>query len=720
MLTELSAIFQIAAALAAFWQIKRSGKRLAWGLIAAALLVLAGERFRTLVWGHVVTQETQQIHTEREFLMLVVSVLLFFGVWLIGGLFEQARDDAAEATRNKDRIQAILDSLPVGAFSFDRDLRVTSCNPTMGDIIGVPADEILGMDLSTIGDERVIRIFRETLAGKKQEGTGEYRSVLSGRKLFGMIVTIPDRDPAGVVIGGLGFVVNLTEIRQAEEEVRRLANVVDRSSEAICMLDADWNIRFANASASRLSGYAEGELVGRPTQSLQTEEGLEAYREMVETVTSGSSWMGKLTLRRKDGSYIEVESLVFSLRDQNQGEESIEFVAFNRDLTDRVELERRVQQMEKMETVGQLAGGIAHDFNNVLTAILTTVELLQQRGDEVDLDHSLKVIHDAGEHAAQLTRQLLAFSRKQHIRPVDLDLNRAISRDLPMIRRLIGENISIEFVEGGGLATVHTDPGQLSQVLINLCANARDAMPQGGTITIETKNVVLNGEFVASHPWAKPGQYVLLTVSDTGHGMDEATLKRVFEPFFTTKPEGRGTGLGLASVYGIIKQHDGLIHAYSEPEQGTSYKIYLPAVERRAMEFPAETEAPAVGGDETLLLVEDDEGVREALASTLRTMGYRVTTAEDGVAGLAALETLADDVHLVISDTVMPRMGGVELAQAVAERHPNLPFLLLSGYAKDAVFKNKPRPDHLEFLQKPFGVDTLLRTLRQILGPTTP
>jgi len=374
-----------------------------------------------------------------------------------------------------------------------------------------------------------------------------------------------------------------------------------------------------------------------------------------------------------------------------------------------------MRQMEKMESVGQLAGGIAHDFNNVLTSIIATVDLLQLNKDRIDLDRSLNMIRNASTHAAKLTRQLLAFSRRQHLQPMDLDVNAVIEANLEMLRRLIGENIAIDVLPGRPVGTVHADPGQMAQVLMNLCANARDAMPAGGVITIETGNVVINGEFIVSHPWAAPGRYVMLSVSDTGKGMDEATLERVFEPFFTTKGPGRGTGLGLASVYGIVKQHEGLIHAYSEPGRGTTFKIYLPIVERCAAEIVEIHDGPLRGGSETLLLVEDDGDVREALAAGLAAQGYTLLTAEDGEVARSLLEERDWLIDLVISDTVMPRMGGMELLRAVVKRAPSLPFLLLSGYSEETALEGDALPTHVEFLQKPFGIDLLLRTIRRML-----
>ncbi len=717
-LTELSAVFQVAAALAALWQIKRSGKRLAWGLIATAFLVLAGERLWMLAWWSGKSPQVRELRTGHELLMFVVSVLLFAGVWLIGGLFQLAREDAARAKDSELRLRSILDNAPVGVFTFDTELLVTGCNPRLAEILGIDCEQLVGFDLNTLPDRRIPKALRDTLEGRRREGTGPFRPLLSGRELFGMLVTVPQRDQNGRISGGIGFAVDLSHVREVEEEARRLALLVERSPEAIFTTDLDGVITYVNPAMCRLTGFSRSELIGAKRKVLYGEAELSAiHREMWAAIRSGRTWEGKLTKRRKDGTAFQVESLVFPLLGKDG--ERLGFVTFSRDITERQRLEERMRQMEKMETVGQLAGGIAHDFNNALTAIVTTVELLRLHPAGVDLDRSLNVIGDACEHAANLTRQLLAFSRNQVLQPADLDLNTIVESNLDMLQRLIGEHIVIDFLPAQHLGTVHADPGQLAQVLMNLCANARDAMPEGGTITIETGTVVVNDEFIASHPWTTPGSFVLLTVSDTGEGMDEATLKRVFEPFFTTKAPGRGTGLGLASVYGIIKQHGGFIHAYSEPGHGTTFKIYLPVVERRATEIVETRMGPVRGGSETILLVEDDPGVLTALAAGLANQGYHVLTAEDGEDALRVLDENDWHVDLVLSDTIMPRMGGLELLRAVAERAPGIPCILLSGYARDAAVEGGVLPPRVLFLQKPFGLDALLRALRRALDVPT-
>ncbi|NOZ93644.1 MAG: PAS domain S-box protein, partial [Acidobacteria bacterium] len=690
-LTELSAIFQIAAALAALWQIRRSGKRLAWGLIATALLVLAGERLWMLLSWLGKGPQARELRTEHELLMLIVSVLLFAGVWLIGGLFQLAREDAARAKESELRLRSILDNAPVGVFTFDTDLTVTGCNPRLAGILGIECEQLVGFDLNTLPDRRIVEALRETLEGQRREGTGPFRSTLSGRELFGMLVTIPQLGADGRVAGGIGFVVDLSQLQKVEAEARRLALLVERSPEAIFTTDHDGVITYANPAMCRLTGFSRTELVGARRNVLYGQDELsETHREMWAAVRSGHTWEGTLKKRRKDGTAFQVESLVFPLLGKDG--ERLGFATFSRDITERRRLEERMRQMEKMETVGQLAGGIAHDFNNALTAIVTTVDMLRLHRAGVDLERSLNVIGDACEHAANLTRQLLAFSRNQVLQPVDLDLNAIVEANLDMLQRLIGEHIVIDYLPAQHLGTVHADPGQLTQVLMNLCANARDAMPKGGTITIETGSVVVNDEFVASHPWTAPGTFVLLTVSDTGEGMDEVTLKRVFEPFFTTKAPGSGTGLGLASVFGIVKQHEGFIHAYSEPGHGTTFQIYLPVVERRATEIVETPTGPLRGGSETILLVEDDPGVRAALAAGLANQGYHVLTAEDGEVALKVLEENGWNVDLLLSDTIMPRMGGMELLRAVAQRAPGIPCILLSGYARDAAVEGGVLP----------------------------
>ena len=394
------------------------------------------------------------------------------------------------------------------------------------------------------------------------------------------------------------------------------------------------------------------------------------------------------------------------------------FLAVQEDVTERKHLEKQLFQAQKMEAVGRLAGGVAHDFNNLLTAIFGYADLL---AEDLAPDHAgrgdLNEIRTAATRASALTRQLLAFSRQQVLQPVVLNLNEVVEDLQKMLHRLLGEDVDLHASLAPDLGNVRADPGQMEQVIMNLAVNARDAMPTGGRLTIETMNADLEEDYADAHPPVQPGPYVMLAVSDTGIGMDEATKARVFEPFFTTKEAGKGTGLGLATVYGIVKQSGGFIWLYSEPGQGAAFKIYLPRVDA-----PAEpvVKAPPVGatvaGTETVLIAEDDELLRPLARELLSKLGYKVLEARHAAEALAVASAYAGDIHLLVSDVVMPGGGGFRLAQELLSKRPAMRVLYMSGYTDEAVVRHGLLERGLHYLQKPFTPAVLARRIRDVLN----
>jgi two-component system cell cycle sensor histidine kinase/response regulator CckA len=378
--------------------------------------------------------------------------------------------------------------------------------------------------------------------------------------------------------------------------------------------------------------------------------------------------------------------------------------------------EEQLRQSQKLESVGQLAGGIAHDFNNLLTVINGNSDLLLRRLDDEKQRERVEEIKRAGERAAQLTRQLLAFSRKQILQPVVLDLNHVVPDVGKMLRRLIGEGIDLITALDPGLGQVDADPGQIEQVLMNLAINARDAMPKGGKLTIQTANVYLDESYVRTHAAVKPGPYVMLAVSDTGHGMDAETQARIFEPFFTTKEKGKGTGLGLSTVYGIVKQSGGNICVYSEVGRGTTFKIYLPCVgEAAEPHAQAAPQSITPQGVETVLLVEDDEIVRKLAREILELNGYGVLTAADGGEALSLCEHHEGPIHLLLTDVVMPQMSGREVAERATALRPAMKVLYMSGYTDDSIIHHGVLDAGVAFLEKPFTPDAMARKVREVL-----
>jgi signal transduction histidine kinase/ActR/RegA family two-component response regulator len=378
--------------------------------------------------------------------------------------------------------------------------------------------------------------------------------------------------------------------------------------------------------------------------------------------------------------------------------------------------ERQISQAEKLSALGQLAGGVAHDFNNLIQAILGYTKISQEGlSPEETRYRDLEEVRKAAEGAAALTNQLLAFGGRQLLERSDLDLNQVVHELVRMMNRVIGEHIELEILQGEDLKTVHADPRQLEQIVMNLCINARDAMPQGGTITIETRNAVLDAANCPNHPSARPGDYVLVRVSDVGHGMDEETRHQIFEPFFTTKEVGRGTGLGLATVHGIVEQHGGMIDVWSEPGEGTAFSIYLPAVDRPAAKVERQAEDFPSDGVETILVAEDEERVRKLTVRILERAGYTVLSAPDGEMAIRIFEANADRISLVLLDAVMPKMTGREVYRRIQSIKSDVGILLASGYSADADHTRFIQDEGLHFIQKPFDPDALLRKVREVI-----
>jgi signal transduction histidine kinase len=384
---------------------------------------------------------------------------------------------------------------------------------------------------------------------------------------------------------------------------------------------------------------------------------------------------------------------------------------------EKAKVQAQLHHAQKMESIGRLAGGVAHDFNNLLTVINGYSHLgIAKLSPGDPLRATLEEIRKAGERAAGLTRQLLAFSRKQVLQPRPLDLNHLVGEMRPMLARLVGEDVDVEVALGAQSGTVHADPDQVTQVIMNLAVNARDAMPGGGKLLIETADVERDESYANAHPEARAGRYVMLAVSDNGAGMDEATRQRIFEPFFTTKEAGHGTGLGLSMVQGIVAQSGGYIELYSEPGQGTTFKVHLPALAEKAPSAGMPAPVPVVGGAETVLVVEDQAEVREYAIKVLKDYGYHVIDAENANDALRHCEWEHDPIHLLLTDVVMPNMSGRELADRVKKVRPGTKVLFMSGYTDDVILRHGMLEEGVEFIEKPFSPEALAGKVRAVLG----
>jgi len=500
-------------------------------------------------------------------------------------------------------------------------------------------------------------------------------------------------------------------------------SLLEQAPDGILAVDLDGRIVLVNSRIEDMFGYDRQELLGQEVELLVPSRIRQKHVNDRRDYTANPyvRRLEDLLLvgRKKDGTEFPAR---VSLSPVVTSQGTL-ISCFVRDVTRMQQIEKRLAQIQKMETIGHLAGGIAHDFNNLLTIINGHAEALfgSLRAD-FRACQRVQEIAKAGDKAAQLTRQLLAFSRQQILRPRVLNLNDLVSDFQRMLGRLIGEDITLVTKLSPDLRQVKADPGQIEQVLMNLAVNARDAMPRGGCLTIETANAELDESYARTHPEAKPGRYALLAVNDTGCGMDKETLARIFEPFFTTKEPGKGTGLGLAVVYGIVKQSGGFISVRSEPGHGTSLTIYLPITEELSSPPPPLYSMCTPAGNETILLVEDEKGVQALVRSTLEENGYSVLAAANGKEALEIGQKVSQPIHLLLTDMVMPEMGGRALAEQFVALHPEVKVIFMSGYTDDMVRRDGVVEAGVEFIQKPFTMGALLLRIREVLelSPPTP
>jgi PAS domain S-box-containing protein len=502
-------------------------------------------------------------------------------------------------------------------------------------------------------------------------------------------------------------------LRASEERFRAL---VENSSDALLLIDAEGRISYVTPSSERHLGWPLKQMIGRSIFDFIHPDDREMVGvRMAETLSNPlGSVSQEVRFQHADGDWRIMEGVgVNRLDDPSVGA----IVVNARDITERRKLEDQLRHAQKMEAVGQLAGGVAHDFNNLLTAILGYCSLILDEVPEGSpMRQDLIEIQSAGERAASLTRQLLAFSRRQMLQPQVVDINTLVRQLEKLLRRLISEDVELVTALASDLRSVRVDPASVEQILVNLAVNARDAMPLGGQLTIETANVEIDEAYTVTHVAMKSGPYVMMAVGDTGIGMDAALRARVFEPFFTTKEQGRGSGLGLATVYGMVKQSGGYIWVYSEPGHGTVFKVYLPPAKTRVV--PRATDAgrsaDTAHGWETVLLVEDEDAVRTLAREVLRRHGYVVLEARHGVDALRVAERHTDDIHLMITDVVMPHMSGRETAERLSKGRPKMKVLFMSGYTDHALMHRELTPG-ASFLQKPFTPDNFARKVRHVL-----
>jgi two-component system cell cycle sensor histidine kinase/response regulator CckA len=637
---------------------------------------------------------------------------------------ESARDLLSAANdalgQSEKRYRDLVDQAPIGIMQTTPDGRFLAVNAAFARMLGYDSPEqVLRLNASETYADALDRIgileaFHRTgsvsgleMRVKKRDGTPIWiRS--DGRAVRGV---------DGEVERYEVFVVDIQDQRGAVEALKaseeRYHALMEHAQDAIFVNDENGVVQEVNGAAERLVGATRAEIVGRNfLDTLPADDREQVLAEFRETLVHGRSLeLREVRIQRRDGSIVpaEVTASVVEIG----GKPFV--VALLRDVSERNTMAEQLRLAQKMEAIGQLAGGVAHDFNNLLTVILGYSQLLAANLRDQPEDFSaIEEIRKAGESAAALTGQLLAFSRKQILEPRVLDLNKVVQHIQGMLSRLIGEDIQIVFKLDPGLGSVRADAGQIEQVVMNLAVNARDAMPKGGHLSIETANVELDDTYSQSHVPVLPGLHVMLAVSDTGVGMDEATRSRIFEPFFTTKEKGKGTGLGLATVYGIVKQSGGYIWVYTEPGRGTTFKVYLPRINvpPDPPVVPEVAERPTTG-EETILLVEDEHAVRALARKMLEARGYRVLEAADG--GQAVEIAGKESIDLLLTDMVLPGMGGREIAARIHVIHPSVKVLYTSGYTDDAIVRGGLMERGSAFLEKPFNPANLARKVREIL-----
>ncbi len=632
---------------------------------------------------------------------------------------EELRRAHEELEVSRARYFDLYDVAPVGYLRLDRQGVVLESNLTVSDLLGIERGELNGKPVTQFilpADQDTFYHHRRVLLETGRRCECELRLARADGEPVWVSVDSAlgtERDGQRVWRAAIS---DVGARKRAEQQLVVQSAALSSTASAMVITDPAGAIEWSNPAFSDLSGYGGDEAIGMTLQELADPDVHPTgfYREVLETLVTAPVWRGEVTIRRRDGSSCVEDQTITPVRDADEG--IAHFVVVERDLTEERKLQERIVQAEKMEMVGRLAGGVAHDFNNLLTVINGTADLVLGRlpaGQPLRRD--LEDIREAGERAALLTRQLLAVGRQQILRREAIDLNALVERDREMLRSLLGEQLELVVTLASGVGTVRADRRQIEQALLNLVLNARDATPDGGTVTIETRSVRLGESDTKGDPTLRPGRYVMLAVSDTGVGIARPMLEKIFEPFFSTKAPGSGTGMGLAMVDGLVRQSGGSVSVESEPGAGATFTILLPSDEEPKRPDPSTQRNEPLQGTETVLIVEDELAVAHLAARILGSAGYSVLEANTGEDALRLLKTTAEPVDLLLTDVVLPGMSGPELAVEVRTLRPEIQILFTSGYTDDTALRDGVLEDRAQFLPKPYSIHDLSRKVREVL-----
>ena len=636
---------------------------------------------------------------------------------------QKITEESLRASEHKYRI--LHENLPQKIFHKDSNSVYVSCNENYARDLKINSSEVAGKTDYDFYPKELAEKYRaedRSVIESCQIEEFDEKYIKDGLALFLHKVKTPLKDKDGNVTGIIGIFWDITERKRMEDQLRELSYAVEQSPISVVITDTDGDIRYVNPMFTRITGYKLEEVIGKNPRILKSDKTPpEIYKQLWDTITTGGEWQGEFCNKKKNGEIYYGFTRISSIKGLTG--KITHFIGFIDDITKHKQMEEaqanlreQLYHAQKLESVGVLAGGIAHDFNNILTAIVGYASLAHMKMKEGDtLRGHIQQILNSAERAANLTSGLLAFSRKQPGNPEPLDLSEIIIEVESLIKRVIREDITIKVVLTGKECNVKADGGQLEQVLLNLASNARDAMPEGGTLTIGTDVMEMDDEYIKAYWYREAGRYALITVSDTGVGMDERTRERIFEPFFTTKEVGKGTGLGLAIVYGIIKQHNGYINVHSELGRGTTFRIYLPLVEPGGKKEKKKAHVFHSGGTETILVAEDDKGVRKLTRIVLEQHGYTVIEAVYGEDAVRKDRENRDRVPCVLLDVIMPNKNGKEAYDAIKEMRPDVKAIFMSGYSKDIVGKKLLIDEKVNLISKPVSPTELLGAVREAL-----